>query len=257
MKFKKFFTLTIGSLILLGLHPHNWRAEPTEPIEAPVRESIEVQQKTQKREEAWRMERDKMMTRYDRLEKERDVLLAEVQNTRELIRGAESRIRRKKKELSDIEQISHDLQPYLTETIEGLKQDMTEGLPFLTVERRERMDRLSALMADPEISISEKYRKVMEAMLIEADYGYTTEVTQEMIAINNEKVFADSWRRGRLNLFFIRPDGNACGFYNMAEKRWIELPPDHLNALKTATEISARRQTATLLDLPIGRIVTP
>lgn len=48
-------------------------------------------------------------------------------------------------------------------TIEGLEAEMEAGaLPFLKIERCTRLARLEKTLEDPEISISEKYRKTME-----------------------------------------------------------------------------------------------
>jgi hypothetical protein len=95
----------------------------------------------------------------------------------------------------------------------------------------------------------------MEALLIEAEYGFTTEVYQEEIPVQGETILVNVFRLGRLNLFYLSLDRESCGFYNIAEKSWQPLSPVYLRDIRAAVEIATKRRTAELLTLPLGRIV--
>ena len=247
----------IGLLLLTGLTmPLSGLAQDAvTSIEKPVKKAIDTRQATQQAEEKWRSDREKLMQRFEALEMVHGRLVKVVSDLKQDVDAAQTRIRVKEQQLADIDRISRDIEPFLNTTINALKTRISEGLPFLVAERTRRVERLAALMPDPDIAISEKYRKVMEALVVEAEYGFTLELTQETIALEGEAIFADIFRLGRLNLFFLSPDRTVCGFYNIAANKWDPLPQSHLHALVIAADIAAKRHTAELLDLPIGRIV--
>lgn len=226
-------------------------------IEKPVHQSIDTRQATQKEEEQWRQEKEKWIDRFETLQVEQQRL----QNQKELlaqhIEATSRRLAAKKKELADIEQISDQIQPFLNDLVKQVKTLIEDDLPFLTGERRQRIDRLDGLMADPEVEVSEKYRKAMEALAVEAEYGLTIETYQEKIKIEDRTMLTDIFRLGRIGLFCQSLDHQHSGFYNVASDRWEPLPASYNHAIQAAIEIAAKRRPVELLTLPLGRMAAP
>jgi hypothetical protein len=229
-------------------------ADPHKKITLPVKAAIEARQATQAAEEAWRLEKEKLVARLDqlqheqaRLEDSRVQLLAEID-------AAQTRLVAKEQQLTDIEQISSQIRPFVEAQVTALAANLAEGLPFLTAERQQRIAALTTLMTDPEVAISETYRKAMEALLIEAEYGFTSEVYRETITVDGQTLLADIFRLGRLGLFFQSLDRKQCGFFNIAADTWQPLPDLHNRSLATAIEIAAKRRPVELLRLPVGRM---
>jgi hypothetical protein len=223
-------------------------------IEMPVHQSIDTRQGTQKQEEQWRREKEKLINRFEALQAEQERLQNRKKLITEQIEATNGRLAAKKKELADIEQISNQIEPFLDELMETIKRLLKDDLPFLTSERRQRVDRLDALMTDPEVDVSEKYRKAMEALTVEAEYGLTIETYQEKINIENKTMLADIFRLGRIGLFFQSLDHQHGGFYNVASGRWESLPASHNQAIQAAIEIAAKRRPVEMLTLPLGRM---
>jgi hypothetical protein len=112
-------------------------------------------------------------------------------------------------------------------------------------------------MKDPQVTIAEKYRKVMEALFIEAEYGSTIEVYQDKIQLQGtaqEGTLGNIFRLGRVSLFFLSLDQTACGIFNPGENKWQPLSDTHLPAIRSAVEMGSKRKPAELLPLPIGRL---
>ena len=65
--------------------------------------------------------------------------------------------------------------PLMFSMIGALEQFISLDLPFHTRERVDRVRRLRDNMAASEITISEKYRQIMDAYLVETDFGRTVE----------------------------------------------------------------------------------
>ncbi len=226
----------------------------TDQIQKPVAESIDIRQDTQHQEEQWRNDKQKLLAHYDQLEQEKTQLTARKQALEEQVASAKTRIATRQKQLDDIEQIQTSITPLIAGLIEELQQFVTSDLPFLTEERRERIRRLVALRDDPEVTVSEKFRKVMEAMLIEVEYGNTIEVYQETIETGGRQTLVDIFRLGRLALFFQSLDQKECGFYNVADSTWQSLPTSYNRTILSAMEIGAKQRPVELLTLPLGRI---
>lgn len=68
-----------------------------------------------------------------------------------------------------------------------------------------RLTRLVELRDDPEVPVSEKFRKVLEALLVETEYGNTIEVYQETINTGGGEMLVDIFRLGRVGLFYQSP----------------------------------------------------
>lgn len=229
----------------------------TDRIERPVQQAITVRQSLQTEEEQWRAEREQLLAKYDTLTQEIAVLQSQKERLTQTADEARQRIATKQRQLADIQQISEGIAPLIEEMIAALKDDIETGPPFLMAERRERVARLEQLAADPEVAVSERFRKAMEAYMVEAEYGNTIEVNQENIAIGDQSMLVNIFRLGRLSLFYETLDGEHCGWFNVAAGTWETLPRDYQEAIHTAIEIGAKRQPVELLTLPLGRMATP
>ncbi|MFH0783021.1 MAG: DUF3450 domain-containing protein [Pseudomonadota bacterium] len=226
----------------------------TDQIKKPVTESIRIRQDTQEHEQKWRDDREKLLNRLDSLDEAKKRLTLQRAALDEKVDGLKSRIAAKEKQLADIEAIQQEITPMIAALIDELEAFVTTDLPFLGTERGNRLKRLVELRDDPEVSVSEKFRKVLEAMLVEAEYGNTIEVYQETIAKGDNDMLVDIFRLGRVGLFYQSLDHKSSGFYNVAAKSWQPLPGEYNRSIATALEIGAKRRPAELLTLPLGRI---
>ncbi|BBO82601.1 DUF3450 domain-containing protein [Desulfosarcina ovata] len=224
-------------------------------IERPVRQSIDTRQATQDAEAKWRQDKEKLTLRFEKLQAEQKQLEASKATLAGDLESTRARIAAKEKQLSDIEQISSQIQPFLGEMVGVLKETVAGGSPFLLAEREKRIGNLDHLMNDPEVSVSEKYRKVMEALLVEAEYGCTIETYQESISVDGQRVLVDIFRLGRISLFYQCLDRQHCGFYNVATGGWQALPATYNPDIHAAIDMAAKRKPVELINLPLGRLV--
>ena len=222
-----------------------------------VEESISIRQATQKQEEQWREDRQTLTARYDQLLDEQRRLAERRDGLQGAIQAARARIADKEKQLAHIRGVSQRIEPFLKQLAVRLQNQVDTSLPFLPQERRQRVQRLSSLLGDPDVPVSEKYRKTMEALLVEAEYGNTIEVYQQSIDLEGRSLLVNIFRLGRLSLFYQTLDRSQCGFYNMAASAWQPLAPAHNRTIGMAMQIGAKRKPVELISLPIGRIVVP
>ncbi|MBU0681976.1 MAG: DUF3450 domain-containing protein [Proteobacteria bacterium] len=246
--------LIAAVLVMLPLSGWAVEGDLNSRVQRPVSESIDIRQSTQQREEGWRDDRRKLTAQYEDLERQRQGLDERRLALVERISAAESRIAAKRKELADIEEIRTRIEPLISGLIDGLRNHVAGDPPFLAEERRHRLEALTALNIDPQVTVSEKFRKVMEALLVEAEYGNTIEVYQQTIAVNGREMLVNIFRLGRLGLFFQTLDLAVSGFYDVAANDWQTLPTSYKRTNQAAIDIGAKRRSVELLTMPLGRL---
>lgn len=224
-------------------------------VEAPIKEAIKTRQKTQKSEEKWRELRQRLEDRLAALEFEVQQLSNNRDKLTDQVTTTQKRIANKQKELADIRAISQEMAPFLADTMNSLNQVQQSDLPFLGVERRQRLQRLHKIVADPEIDVSEQYRKIMEALAVEAEYGLTIETYQQEIVVDGQEMLVNIFRLGRLALYYQTLDQSVCGFFNVATAQWQPLAEESNQAVQTAIAIAAKQRPAEIISMPLGRMV--
>ena len=228
--------------------------ETERQVEQPVRQSIDTRQTAQKEVDQWRGDKDRLTARFELLQQETNDLKMHRQELQASVTATEARLGGKKQQLAETARITGEIAPFLDELFGQLQEVCRQGQPFLQDERQARIEKLQDMMTDPSVAVGEKYRRLMEALLVEAEYGFTTEVYQEHITLGGSATLVDVFRLGRLNLFYLTLDQSQCGFYNVAAKTWQSLADAHLRTIKTAVAIAAKRQPVELLNLPLGRM---
>ncbi len=229
-------------------------ATSEQKVEKPLRQSINTRQKTQKSVEKWQDDRSNLTAQFDALTEETGNLKSYRDALQHRVKKAEERLAVKRQELVEIEKISEGIVPFLDELLVQLRHSVNEGIPFLVEERQKRLGKMEEMMDDPKVSVGEKYRRLMEALQIEAEYGFTTEVYQQEIHSDAGKVRVDVFRLGRLSLFYLSLDGRFCGVYDEATKRWQPLGEDWLREISSAIAMVRKEKPIDFVNLPIGKI---
>lgn len=136
-------------------------------------------------------------------------------------------------QLLEIDQTTHDVMPMMARMIESLDMFIAQDVPFLPKERTHRLERLKHMMRQADVSLSEKYRKILEAYQVEMDYGTTLEAYDgEQNGLQLEFI-----RVGRVALYSRTPDGSHVSVWNHGHKRW---QPVSGGALQYAVQQAAR-----------------
>jgi len=249
---KQIFFFSI-CLLLLGPAP-GFTAQTAEKVKNKVDTSIATRQKTQKQQDKWEQEKSGLVGEYEQLKQQQELLVAANATLKTKAHAhqvvLEELVAQKEANLN----IQREMLPFLKEVHTSLEEMLANDAPFLQEERKNRLHKLSLFMDDVEISIAEKYRKVMEALFVEAEYGNTIEVTQDKISLSGTEVLADVFRLGRISLFALTLDHQFAGVFNVAENRWTPLEKDHLQSVVAAVEMGKKRRTVEVISLPIGQL---
>ena len=141
------------------------------------------------------------------------------------------------------------LVPYLNEAVGRMQKQIQGDLPFLRQERADRVSNLREILADPEVTLAEKLRRVFEGLRVEMDYGKSVETTKEEIQYKSQKLMVHVLRFGRTALLMQTLDEKETGIYN--GNQWQELPGRYNAEIKKAMDITQRRRPVDFVNLPI------
>jgi len=228
--------------------------EFADQIKKPVEESIAIRQNSQKNVEKWASEKNDLEAEFDSLTEVKKSYSAEIERISEQIRISEQNTASLENQIMSAQRISDQLMPFLRKTHAELAEMIKQPPRFLMDERSARLENLGRILDDSQIAPGEKFRKLMEALLIEAGYGNTVEVYQEKITLNNNTALVNILRVGRTALFFETLDQKTCGHYNIAAERWEDLPKNKNRDIHMAVEIGSKLRPADIVSLPLGRI---
>ncbi|MBU0994896.1 MAG: DUF3450 domain-containing protein [Proteobacteria bacterium] len=252
--------LMIGMMVSMVVHVSGFvpmlRCEERDvkALETSIHESINTHQKSQQKLDEWEKERLKLQAKFDMLTKENEMLTAKVETLR--AQEASQKILNEQLVRRDKEsrRIAEEIGPYIQDIQGRIDALVASDLPFLENERKERLDRLNTVMGDMDVSVAEKFRKVMETLFVEAEYGNTIEVYQDKIMFGEEELLGNIFRLGRISLFFLSLDKKTAAYFNMGEKKWTVLNDRYVPAIHAAIEIGGKRRPTELLCLPVGRL---
>lgn len=154
-------------------------------------------------------------------------------------------------QLVEIERTERELTPLMLRMLDSLDQFVTLDLPFLKQERRERVDNLKRLMADPEASSAERFRRLLEAYQIEIDYGRSLGVERAQIGTDGTSREVDVLRVGRASLFYLSLDGDEAGRWDAVGKRWEPLDDEWRGSIRKGLRMAREISAPDLLRLPM------
>jgi hypothetical protein len=143
-----------------------------------------------------------------------------------------------RQQLSQIETTSREVLPMMQKMLVTLDQFVRLDLPFLPDERANRIASLKDMMGRADVSISEKYRRLVEGYQIEMEYGRTIEAYEGKIAERT----VDFLRTGRVALMYQTLDGRETGYWDTDSKQW-RVDNSYESAVKAGLKI-ARKQAA-------------
>ncbi len=155
-------------------------------------------------------------------------------------------------ELEDFVIVERGIVPLMLDMIDVLEQFVGLDLPFQVQERTTRVQRLRDNMNSADITISEKYRQITAAYLIETDFGRTIEAYIDTLEIAGVETQVDVLRIGRIMLAYQTPDRTQFGFFNTGTREWESLPDGYGAALNQGLRIARRQAASELLRLPIA-----
>jgi len=155
------------------------------------------------------------------------------------------------RQLDNVEETQRSLVPLMLKMIDTLDKFVKLDMPFLLAERQQRVAFLKEIMDRPDVTLPDKYRRIMEAYQIEMEYGRTIETYTDTVKMNAQEYTVDVLRVGRLLMTFQTLDGKESGSWNKKSKSWQKLPSEYNRSINQGLQIAKKQAPPELIKLPI------
>jgi len=154
--------------------------------------------------------------------------------------------------MDQVDVINRQIFPLMERMIDGLEQSIALDIPFLMDERSGRVDTLKEIMERSDVSVAEKFRKVMEAYQIENDYGSSSETYRQSLTIDDTTRDYNMLRIGRIGLYFQSDDSRITGKWDSDAGSYVILGNEHRNEIKKGIRMAKDLIAPELLLLPVA-----
>jgi hypothetical protein len=162
------------------------------------------------------------------------------------VQSQDQQIQEMTHQLGDIETTSREVLPMMQKMVATLDQFVKLDVPFLPEERANRIASLKEMMGRADVSISEKYRRIVEAYQIEMEYGRTIEAYEGRV--DNKTV--EFLRAGRISLMYQTLDGKETGYWDADARSW-KLDSDYHDAVKTGLKIAKKQAAPDFINVAV------
>lgn len=165
------------------------------------------------------------------------------------VKSQEAEMASIEKQLVDIETTVREVQPLMQKMVDTLEQFVALDVPFLQAERARRVASLKEMMARADVSISEKYRRILEAYQIELEYGRTLDSYPGTMGGEGGKA-VEFVRLGRVALLYQTLDGSETGYWDSQKKDWVR-DDNYSRSVKEALRVAKKVGAPDLLTVPV------
>ena len=166
------------------------------------------------------------------------------------VEGQDAEIASIEQQLIEIETTSRDILPLMQSMVESLDVFVALDIPFLLEERRQRVEKLVSIMDRADVSIAEKYRRILEAYQIELEYGRTLEAYDGWLGDGDAARAVEFVRLGRVSLMYRTKDGREIGYWNVHEKAWT-VDDGYADDVEDALRVARKVGAPVLLTVPV------
>lgn len=172
-------------------------------------------------------------------------------NMRQLLASQAAERERLEGELGEVEVIRRGIVPLMVEMLDVLERFVALDQPMLANEREARLAELRGVLTRSDVALAEKYRRIIEAYQIEAEYGQSIEAYEGSIRLDGRELTVDYLRIGRVGLYYLSLDRTQGGIWDPATGAWSTLDDAQLDQLDYAVRVARKQAPPNLLPLPL------
>ncbi|MEL6664852.1 MAG: DUF3450 domain-containing protein [Pseudomonadota bacterium] len=157
-------------------------------------------------------------------------------------------------QLSRVDEITSQTVPMLETLIDDLDAFVDADLPFRLEERKDRIARLREYLVDPNVSVTERYRQIMDAYTAEMEVGRKTDTWKETITVDDKEVTVDMVLFGRVALVYMDPTGRYAKRYDRETSSWVDLESKYKAEIEKAIRIIQGKRTQDVMYVPATKL---
>ncbi len=244
--------LVISLTALCAYLPVSAGAQSVDSVIAAVVQKNQAGAQSQKRIDATVDQTQDLLQEYKVLVKELDGLNVYNQLLNKQVENQQLEMQQLDNAIDKVTVIERQIMPLMVRMTDGLEKFVSLDVPFLPEERAKRVRDLKTLMERSDVTVAEKFRKVMEAFTIESDYGRNIETYRGTLALDGQELEVDFLRIGRVALIYQTLDSERTGRWNQETGQFEEVSGSFTSSVREALRVAGKQKAPDLLLLPLS-----
>lgn len=173
-------------------------------------------------------------------------------NLQRVIDDQESEKASLNRQINEFGDLERGIVPLLMDMVEDLDRFVSLDVPFLPDMRSRVLTSLRDLMDRSDVSIAEKYRRVMGFYQSEAAMGRNMESYPGELEIGGVNRKVEFLRVGRVLLAYQTPDREETGYWDTRTQEWRSLDDSYRSPITQGIRMARRLAPPDILTLPIA-----
>ena len=248
-------TKTAGLIAFLLVAGLAWRpALGADALDSAISTRVKTQAeaaKTQQKIDTLADETSSMLEQYKQVLHQTQDLRSYNDQLQKLVNKQNQQIDSFTRQMTNARNVQQQIVPFMLQMVDVLGQFIKIDAPFLHHERETRLTNLKKLMDDPDVSLSSKYRRIMEAYQVEAEYGRTIEAYTGQLKLDGQTRTVNFLRIGRVALIYLTFDRSEGGYWDQKTRQWKKLPRDYFEAVARGMQIARKEAPPDLIKVPV------
>lgn len=194
---------------------------------------------------------EQMLTEYKLTMRQYDALKGYNDQVARIVKAQNEELATIDQQLLEIDTTNQGVIPLMGRMVDTLEKFVALDVPFLPGERRKRIDGLKTLLDRADVTVSEKYRRIMEAYQVEMEYGRTIEAYTAELAVDDNKRSVDFLRIGRMTLMYQTLDKKETAVWDNKKRQWQVLSDEYRKPAMLGLRIARKQAPPDLIKLPV------
>ncbi|MBE9540295.1 MAG: DUF3450 domain-containing protein [Proteobacteria bacterium] len=246
----KFSMRLVTSLLVLLLVSGARGAELKDSLGVVSKTNLNAVESQKKIDELSR-ETQGLLQEYRKLSDGNDYQADYARELEELASAQQQKITSLKSEISRAKITRQRIVPLMRSMTEALEKFVVLDLPFHHEQRINSVLQLKLYLNQPELSVSSKFRLLLEAYQLEQDYGGSIEAWRAPLQFEGAELSVQYLRVGRVALYFQTLDGESSSYWSAVGGDWVSLDARYNREIAQAIRVAKNQVAPQLLPLPL------
>jgi hypothetical protein len=238
----------LGTL-LFGASLHAADVKDSLDVVAKTNDSAAVSQETI---DKLSVETRNLLEEYRKLLDGTEYQAAYARELQELEEVQQLRIGELREQINQVRVTQQRIIPLMRSMADSLEKFVVLDLPFHQEDRILAVLDLKERLRRPDLSVSAKFRILLEAYQLEQDYGGNIQSWRGPLQLGDEELSVQFLRIGRVALYYQSLDESSSGYWDMAQQQWLPLESRFNRGLNQALRVAENLTAPQLLNLPLS-----
>lgn len=154
-------------------------------------------------------------------------------------------------QINSVTETRQGIVPLMMTMLEDLETFIKLDAPFLIAERQQRLTQLQKMMSKSDVSDAEKYRRLLTAYHIEAEYGSKMGQYQAGLSLDGVDRTVNYFYLGRIVFVAVALDSKSVWMWDREKFAWLSIDASYARDINKAIRIAQKTDIPALLKLPL------